>query len=365
MMTTEYCPATEIQRTEQELWTLTLKGDDIEGYNNYFHELALMCPDLVTPKKKNIERYIQGLPEKIKAKVTSSEPTNLYNAINMARELVEQAIQGKAARIGESNKRKWEDYQRHTNNNNSNNNNSNLNFNNQHQQLNRRQEAVWAYVSTPAKGRGYAGNIPRCNHYNSHHNVQCPPKCRRCQRASHQEKACRVRIPNAGVNSMQNVTCFGCGEKGHYKNKCHRKSNQHNEGACGRAYVMGTENPQQNPNMVTGTFLLNDHYASILFDLGAEKSFVSTAFTPFIDIAPAALDTSYEVELPDGKIVHVPLSNSEILEIQGERPKKDLKSLLCMKTGEKKLEDIPIVRDFPKVAVSIGTFQNVRVVEPT
>ncbi|GJR16917.1 putative reverse transcriptase domain-containing protein [Tanacetum coccineum] len=33
MMTTEYCPATEIQRMEQELWTLTLKGDDIEAYS--------------------------------------------------------------------------------------------------------------------------------------------------------------------------------------------------------------------------------------------------------------------------------------------------------------------------------------------
>ncbi|GKE98085.1 hypothetical protein Tco_0021436 [Tanacetum coccineum] len=33
MMTTEYCPATEIQRMEQELWTLTLKGDYIEAYS--------------------------------------------------------------------------------------------------------------------------------------------------------------------------------------------------------------------------------------------------------------------------------------------------------------------------------------------
>ncbi|GJT58500.1 hypothetical protein Tco_1002033 [Tanacetum coccineum] len=55
MMTTEYCPATEIQRMEQELWTLTLKGDDIEAYNNRFHELALMCPELVPTKKKKIE----------------------------------------------------------------------------------------------------------------------------------------------------------------------------------------------------------------------------------------------------------------------------------------------------------------------
>nr|GFC32257.1 hypothetical protein [Tanacetum cinerariifolium] len=39
--------STEIQKMEQELWTLTLKGDDIEAYNNLFHELALMCPELV------------------------------------------------------------------------------------------------------------------------------------------------------------------------------------------------------------------------------------------------------------------------------------------------------------------------------
>nr|GFC71954.1 putative reverse transcriptase domain-containing protein [Tanacetum cinerariifolium] len=59
----------------------------------------------------------------------------------------------------------------------------------------------------------------------------------------------------------------------------------------------------QNLNVVTGTFLLNDHYACILFDSGADKSCVSSAFTPYIDIALAALNTSYEVELANGKVV--------------------------------------------------------------
>ncbi|GJX62975.1 putative reverse transcriptase domain-containing protein [Tanacetum coccineum] len=158
----------------------------------------------------------------------------------------------------------------------------------------------------------------------------------------------------------------------------------------------------QNPNVVVGTFLLNDHYACILFYSGAEKSFVSSAFTPFIDIAPTALNTSYEVELADGKvvstntvlrgctlvllnhvfkidllptrlgsfdviigmdwlsyhravidcyekIVRIPLSNGEILEVQGERPEKDPGSLACIKADEKKLDDIRVVRDFPEV----------------
>ncbi|GJZ81299.1 hypothetical protein Tco_0646293 [Tanacetum coccineum] len=132
-------------KIEQELWTLTLKGDDIEGCNNRFHELALMFPDLVTPERKKIERYVRGLHEKVKENVTSSKPANLHEAINMARELVEQAIQAKATRIGESNKRKWEDHQR---------NNSNRNNNTHHQQQNRRQEVAKAYVAAPAERKG-------------------------------------------------------------------------------------------------------------------------------------------------------------------------------------------------------------------
>nr|GEV42391.1 hypothetical protein [Tanacetum cinerariifolium] len=90
--------ATEIQKMEQELWTLTLKGDDIEAYNNCFHELALMCLDLVPNEKKKVERYSRGFLERIKGNITSLKPTTLYEAINMARELVEQAVQGKVAR---------------------------------------------------------------------------------------------------------------------------------------------------------------------------------------------------------------------------------------------------------------------------
>ncbi|GJZ19142.1 putative reverse transcriptase domain-containing protein [Tanacetum coccineum] len=166
MMTTEYCPATEIQRMEQELWTLTLKGDDIEAYNNRFHELALMCPELVPTEKKKIERYVRGFPERIKGNITSSKPATLHDAINMARELVEQAVQGRATRIGESNKRKWEDHQRNTNNNNPNNNNNRNRNNNYHQQQNRRQETARAYAASSAECRGYAGNLPKYIRWN-------------------------------------------------------------------------------------------------------------------------------------------------------------------------------------------------------
>ncbi|GJX38489.1 putative reverse transcriptase domain-containing protein [Tanacetum coccineum] len=65
--------------------------------------------------------------------------------------------------------------------------------------------------------------------------------------------------------------------------------------------VMQGANPDN--NVVTGTFLLNNRYASILFDTGADRSFVSTAFSSRIVITPTALDHDYNVELADGRIL--------------------------------------------------------------
>ncbi|GJR18234.1 putative reverse transcriptase domain-containing protein [Tanacetum coccineum] len=190
MMTTKYCPTTKIQKMEQELWTLTLKGDDIEAYNNRFHELVLMCPELVPTEKKKIEKYIRGFPERIKGNITSSKPATLHDAINMVHEL----------------------------------------------------ETARAYATALVDGKGYAGKLPRCNRCNSHHNTRCPPKCQKCQRTGHQEKDCRVRVPGAGVTPLQDVTCYGCGEQLHFKDKCPKGRNQQNKRARVRAYVV-VENP--------------------------------------------------------------------------------------------------------------------------
>nr|GEV91372.1 reverse transcriptase domain-containing protein [Tanacetum cinerariifolium] len=93
-----------------------------------------------------------------------------------------------------------------------------------------RQETARAYVAAPTENRGYAGNLPRCNRCNLYHNGPCPLNCRKCLRVGHKEKDCKAKTPGAGVTPLQDVVCFGCGDKGHYKNKCPKGRNQQNDG---------------------------------------------------------------------------------------------------------------------------------------
>ena len=61
------------------------------------------------------------------------------------------------------------------------------------------------------------------------------------------------------------------------------------EPAQGRVYAIGRE-AREDPNVVTGTFLLNNHYASVLFDTGADKSFVSITFMSLLEVTPTPLE---------------------------------------------------------------------------
>ncbi|GJR61805.1 putative reverse transcriptase domain-containing protein [Tanacetum coccineum] len=288
MMTTEYCPETEIQKMEQELWTLTLKGDDIETYINRFHELSLMCPELVPTEKKKIKKFIKGFPERIKGNITSSKPSSLHDAVNMARELVEQSVQGKASRSGDGGKRKWDDNRRNNQGDN------NRNRNNQ-QPSNKRHETTKVYAAAPVgptDRKGYTGPHPYCDKCNWHHVGACAKMCARCRKRGHEEKDCRVKMVDG---RPQEVECWGCGGKGHTKNNCPKAGNAQNNRARGRAYQV-VENAAQDPKVVTGTFLLNDHFANVLFDSGAEREFLCPQTIPaLLNINPVPLGSSFYV----------------------------------------------------------------------
>nr|GEV69155.1 putative reverse transcriptase domain-containing protein [Tanacetum cinerariifolium] len=111
---------------------------------------------------------------------------------------------------------------------------------------------------------------------------------------------------NNGANPKGNG-CFECGATWHFKRDCQKLKNKDGEkgNAPGWVYAVGNAKKRGNAsrdldsNVIMGTFLLNNRYASILFDTSADRSFISTAFSSLIDIVPTPLENSYDVKLAD------------------------------------------------------------------
>ncbi|GKB25555.1 putative reverse transcriptase domain-containing protein [Tanacetum coccineum] len=166
-----------------------------------------------------------------------------------------------------------------------------------------------AYMAGNNEKNGYEGTLPFCNKCKLHHEGQCTAKCHNCKRIIHLARDCRfvVTIPTQGTPGPNQgvVTCFECGMQGYYWKDCPKVKNQNRGNKArvpdvrGKAYVLGGGDANPGANTVTGTFLLNDHRAYMLFDSGANRSFVSNTFSALLDITPYALDVSYAVELAD------------------------------------------------------------------
>ncbi|KAD2047931.1 hypothetical protein E3N88_41948 [Mikania micrantha] len=91
-MTHEFCPRSEVKKLEFEFWDLKQDSGENLIYNNRFHELSMLCPHMVTPLERAIEKYIGGLPMQIQDSVLSSQPKTLANAIQLAATLTDNHV---------------------------------------------------------------------------------------------------------------------------------------------------------------------------------------------------------------------------------------------------------------------------------
>nr|GEU71849.1 hypothetical protein [Tanacetum cinerariifolium] len=141
----------------------------------------------------------------------------------------------------------------------------------------RGQNVARSYTVGNNKKRGYIGSLPYYNKWKLHHAGPCTVRCGNCKRHGHMTRDCKNRR-----NKTENQT----------------RGNE----ATARAYAIGGGGANPDSNVVMGTFLLNNCYASMLFDFGADRSFVSSTFSNLLDVKPSTLDTSYAVELANGRI---------------------------------------------------------------
>ncbi|GJR64667.1 putative reverse transcriptase domain-containing protein [Tanacetum coccineum] len=221
LMTSEFCPIKEIQRMEHELWNLKVKEYDIVAYTQRFNELALMYPRMVEPERVKVDAYIRGLTNNIKGGVTSSKPANLNEAVRMAHKLMEQKSDNSLQTL----------------------------------QNNQKQGNARAMVSAPIHGK-----LPLCERCFTRHIGQC------------------TIIVHTSCGNVGHKSC------GTIREGVARIVKQEEVGEVrGRAYAIKDVEPK-GPNVVTGTFLLNNRYASVLFDSGSDRSFVNTRFSSFLDI---------------------------------------------------------------------------------
>ncbi|GJU76510.1 putative reverse transcriptase domain-containing protein [Tanacetum coccineum] len=332
----------------------------------------MMCTKMVPEEEDRVEKFIRGLPDNIQGNVIAAEPTRLQDAVRIANNLMDQKLMGYAVKNAE-NKRRLEVNQRD---------------NHGQQPPFKRpnvggQNVARAYTAYNNEKKQYNGLLPLCNKCKLHHEGLCIVRCGKCNKVGHLTRDWQ----------------------GHYQSDCPKLKDQ-NRGnkarnkngvgkAKGKAYVLGGGDANPDSNVVKGTFLLNNHYAFILFDSGADISFVSTTFSTLLDITLDTLDVSYAVELDDErisetntvlrgctlgllghpfnidlmpvelgsfdaiismdwlanhhavivydeKVVRIPYGG-EVLIVQVTKKETEDKS------EDKRLEDVPTVRDFPEV----------------
>ncbi|GKD00373.1 reverse transcriptase domain-containing protein [Tanacetum coccineum] len=209
----------------------------------------------------------------------------LQDAVRIANNLMDQKLKGYAVKNAE-NKRRLENVAR-------------------------------AYTAGNNERKPYNRPLPLYNKCKLHHEGPCTVRYGKCNKVGHLSRDSKVTNSTTStqrgqVMNQRVVTCFACGRQGHYRSDCPKLKDQ-NRGnkarnkngvgeARGKAYVLGGGDVNPDSNVIKGMFLLNNHYASMIFHSGADRGFVSTTFSALLDIIPDTLDVSYVVELADERI---------------------------------------------------------------
>ncbi|GJZ52523.1 putative reverse transcriptase domain-containing protein [Tanacetum coccineum] len=293
---------------------LTVKNNDLATYTQRFQELTMICTKMVPGEEDWVEKFIKGLPDNIQGNNVGG------------------------------------------------------------------QNVVRAYTAGNNERRAYNGLLPLCNKGKYHHEGPCTVKCSKCQKVGHLTRDCKAADSTTSnqrgqVVNQRVLTCFECRRKGHYKGDCpklkdqnhgNKKGNKNGVGEVkGKAYVLGGGDANPDSNIITDV----SYAVELAYGRISETNTVLRGCTlgllghPFnIDLMPVELGSfdviigmdwlvnHHAVIVCDEKIIRIPYED-KILIVQERLPdflaqikKKETED----KSEEKRLEDVPTVRDFPE-----------------
>ncbi|KAD5317282.1 hypothetical protein E3N88_17228 [Mikania micrantha] len=281
LVTRKFCPMNEKEQIERKFLTHRMIGAGHREYTSKYFEYARLVPHLVTPESNLISRYIWGLVSEIRDMVKAAMPQTIDSAVELAglltdgmvRTQEEKKSQEAIQKVDQSSKR-----------------------------------PVGKFV----KKEGGSGTFPRCKTCGKKHLEKCnrAKYCSHCKMTGHSLEECRRKVM---------VTCFNCNEPGHYRNECpklNKVSGTSGTGGSGakadtnakkttRAFVLNSKEAVDMPDVITGTFLINNVYAKVLFDSGANQCFIDYEFCKLLNEPLVKLEKPYQVETANGDVVKV------------------------------------------------------------
>ncbi|GJW69841.1 putative reverse transcriptase domain-containing protein [Tanacetum coccineum] len=348
MMIEEFCPSHEMKKLETKLWDHVIVKAGHATYTNRFHKLARLVPHLVTPESRIIERYMYVLALQIRGMVAATDLKTIQKVVQIFGALTDEAMRNgsikkveKRGNVGEpSNDKNVRDD-------------------------NKRTKTSNAFATTAnLVGRENMGTWPKYTTYNSYHAPRWP--CRTCfnyNLPGHLVKDCRGVPRNVNHVNAINLTvraCYECGSTDYVRN-------QRNH-ARGRAFMLGPEEAHQDLNIVTG---LEPSELSFKYEIeiasgqlveidkvikGCKLEIEGHVFD--IDLIPfghgsfdviIGMDwfSNYKAEIIcHEKVLRMPLPDGKVFRVLGERPEEKERFLMGAKAGDKKQEEIVVVRDF-------------------
>ncbi|GJU43347.1 putative reverse transcriptase domain-containing protein [Tanacetum coccineum] len=345
------CLSHEIHKLETELWNHAMVEAGHAAYTDRFHECARLVPYLVTLKSRKIERYMYGLASQIRGMVAATKPKTMQISGALTDEAVRNGSIKKVEKrgtMGEPSKDK----------------------NGRDDNKRIRSGNAFATTTNPVK-RENTSDWLKCTTCNFFHAPRVPCRtCFNCNRSGHLARDFRV-VPrsvnpiNGGNRPNQVVANNGGQSLGNPMNQ-----------ARGRAFILGAEEALQDPNIMTYTFTLNNHFPS---ELGFRYE-IEIASGQLVEIDKVIKSCKLEIEghvfdidlIPFGhrsfdviigmdwlsshkaeiicheKIVRIPLLGGKALRVLGERPEEKARLLMSAKASDKKQEEILVVKDFPE-----------------